>query len=139
MAPWETGLILLAAVVLLVGVVLVNAYGMLYIKALLAGASVSIAQIIGMRLRGVAPSVIVECRIMAVQAGLPIQTAALETHHLACGNVPNVVRALIAAKRAGIQLHFRKACAFDLMGGNVLETVKAAADGKDTDLLQDHP
>jgi uncharacterized protein YqfA (UPF0365 family) len=130
MAPWQIGLILFAGIVFLVFVALVSSYGMLYIKALLAGAHVGIAEIIGMRLRGVPPSLIVDCRIMAVKAGLPIQTTALETHYLARGNVPNVIRALIAANKAQIQLAFNQACAIDLAGRDVLDAVKTSVDPK---------
>jgi uncharacterized protein YqfA (UPF0365 family) len=38
----------------------------------------------------------------------------LSTHYMAGGNVPMVVLALIAAKKAGIQLIFDRACAIDL-------------------------
>lgn len=49
------------------------------------------------------PQLIVDTRIMLVQAGLDdITTIALESHYLAGGNVPLVIRALIAAHRAQI-------------------------------------
>jgi len=105
-------------------------YGFLYIKALLANAHVGILEIIGMRLRGVSPSLVVECRIMAVKAGLPIQTQALETHVLARGNVANVIRALIAANKAQIELTFNQACAIDLAGRDVLEAVQTSVNPK---------
>jgi uncharacterized protein YqfA (UPF0365 family) len=61
---------------------------------------------------------------MAVKAGLPITVNDLETHYLARGNVINVVRALIAANKAGIELTFKKAAAIDLAGRDVLDAVK---------------
>ena len=105
-------------------------YGFLYLKALLAGAHVGILEIIGMRLRGVSPALIVECRIMAVKAGMPIDTSALETHYLARGNVTNVIRALIAANKASIELTFNQACAIDLAGRDVLEAVQTSVNPK---------
>ncbi|MGL4463556.1 MAG: flotillin-like FloA family protein, partial [Planctomycetia bacterium] len=42
------------------------------------------------------------------------------------GNVPNVVRALIAADRAGIPLTYKQATAIDLAGRNVLEAVQTS-------------
>lgn len=105
-------------------------YGYLYIKALLADAHVRIFELIGMRLRGVSPRVIVDSRIIAVKAGLPIETVALETHYLARGHVPNVVRALVAASKADIPLTFNQACAIDLAGRDVLEAVQTSVNPK---------
>ena len=105
-------------------------YGFLYIKALLADAHVGIFELIGMTLRGVRPSVIVDSRIMAIKAGLPVQTVALETHYLARGDVPKVVRALVAASKADIPLTFNQACAIDLAGRDVLEAVQTSVNPK---------
>ncbi|MHC4592049.1 MAG: flotillin-like protein FloA [Planctomycetota bacterium] len=124
-------------VVVLVAIVIVIAlllfffsYGFLYIKALLADAHVGIFEIGGMRLRGVRPSVIVDSRIMAIKAGLRVETVELETHYLARGNVPNVVRALIAASKANIPLTFNQACAIDLAGRDVLDAVQTSVNPK---------
>lgn len=54
----------------------------------------------------------------------------LEAHHLAGGNVDNVVDALIAAERASIELPFEKAAAIDLAGRNVFEAVKMSVNPK---------
>ncbi|MCL4107141.1 UNVERIFIED_CONTAM: hypothetical protein GTU68_039133 [Idotea baltica] len=67
---------------------------------------------------------------MAVQAGLtkvyPISTSALEAHYLAGGNVPNVIRALVAAHKAKIDLDWQTAQAIDLAGRDVLEAVRTS-------------
>lgn len=105
-------------------------YGYLWVKAWLAGAHVGVMEIIGMRLRGVKPGIIVECRIMAVKSGLPIGASALETHYLARGNVPSVIRALIAASKAAIPLTFDRACAIDLAGRDVLDAVQTSVNPK---------
>ena len=123
-------LILAAVIVVLAFLLFLFSYGFLYIKALLAGAHVGILELVGMKLRGVRPSVIVDSRIMAIKAGLPIETVALETHYLARGNVPNVVRALIAASKADIPLTFNQACAIDLAGRDVLEAVQTSVNPK---------
>ena len=56
-----------------------------------------------MTFRKVNPTVIVRSKIMAVQAGLTDETGitskALEAHYLAGGNVPLVIRSIIAAKQ----------------------------------------
>ncbi len=121
---------LVGGVIILAISIFALSYGMLYIKAFLAGAHVGIAEIIGMRLRGVPPSLIVDCRIMAVKAGLPIETPLLEAHYMARGNVPNVVRALIAANKAQIPLTFSQACAIDLAGRDMLEAVQTCVTPK---------
>jgi uncharacterized protein YqfA (UPF0365 family) len=67
---------------------------------------------------------------MATQAGLDdpeLTVGALEAHYLAGGNVQQVIRALIAAKKAKtISLTFREATAIDLAGRDVLESVQTS-------------
>jgi uncharacterized protein YqfA (UPF0365 family) len=87
--------------------------------------------LIGMTFRRVNPTVIVRSKIMAVQAGLGEETGitsrALEAHYLAGGNVPLVIRALVAASKAKIvSLDYRLATAIDLAGRNVLEAVQTS-------------
>ena len=87
-----------------------------------------------MSFRKVNPNIIVRSKIMAYQAGLSekdgMTTRALEAHYLAGGNVPNVVRALIAANRADIPLSYKRAAAIDLAGRNVLEAVQTSVNPK---------
>jgi uncharacterized protein YqfA (UPF0365 family) len=103
-------------------------YASLWIQCKMTKASVSLPNLIMMRLRKVNPSVIIRCKIMAVQAGLtkvyPVSTAALEAHYLAGGNVTNVIRALVAAHKAKIDLDWQTAQAIDLAGRDVLEAVR---------------
>lgn len=102
----------------------------LFIQALLSGAFVGIGSLIGMRLRGVNPKVIVHSRVAGVKAGLPLSANNLETHYLARGNITRVVQALISADKAGIKLSFERACAIDLAGRDVLEAVKMTVNPK---------
>ena len=72
---------------------------------------------------------IVRSKIMAVQAGigeeLGVTSKSLEAHYLSGGNVPLVIRALIAAAKAKLtDLNFKLATAIDLAGRNVLEAVQ---------------
>ena len=56
-----------------------------------------------------------------------ITSKALEAHYLAGGNVPLVIRAIIAARKAKtIDLDFKLATAIDLAGRNVLEAVQTS-------------
>ncbi|MBT9141046.1 MAG: hypothetical protein DDT30_01632 [Dehalococcoidia bacterium] len=98
----------------------------LWISALAAGVKIGIITLIGMRLRRVAPSKIVNPLIKANKAGLDLNVNKLEGHHLAGGNVDRVVNALIAAQRAGIDLGFERAAAIDLAGRDVLQAVQVS-------------
>lgn len=117
---------IVAAVVLVLGFILLFTilfFFKVWLKALLSGASVSMVNLIGMKLRGVPPKLIVDARIAATKAGLVITTDQIEAHYLAGGHVINVIEALIAADKAGITLNFEKAAAIDLAGRNVKEAV----------------
>ncbi len=102
----------------------------LWFRALLSGAPVGMGRIIGMWLRHVNPSVIVDARIMLTKAGIPVETDMLETHFLARGNVMRVSQALVAANKANIPLPFQRAAAIDLAGRDVLEAVKTSVNPK---------
>lgn len=117
-------LVLIALGVILLAVIFSFIPVMLYISAWAAGVRISIFNLIGMRLRRVVPSRIVNPLIKAHKAGLVITTNQLESHYLAGGNVDRVVNALIAAERADINLPFERAAAIDLAGRNVLEAVQ---------------
>ncbi|MEK4424546.1 flotillin-like protein FloA [Solibacillus sp. FSL K6-1523] len=102
----------------------------LWISALAAGVRVSIFTLIGMRLRRVIPSRIVNPLIKAHKAGIEVSINQLESHYLAGGNVDRVVNALIAAHRANIELSFERAAAIDLAGRDVLEAVQMSVNPK---------
>ena len=103
----------------------------LWFRAYMSGAGIGPLQMVVMKLKKVNPQLIVDTRIMLVQAGLDdITTIALESHYLAGGNVPLVIRALIAAHRAQIPLDWKTASAFDLAGRNVLEAVQTSVKTK---------
>lgn len=102
----------------------------LWITAYFSGVKVKIATLIGMRLRRVVPSRIVNPMIKATKAGLDINIDELEAHYLAGGNINTLVDALIAAQRANIPLVFERAAAIDLAGRNVLEAVQVSVNPK---------
>ena len=102
----------------------------LWISALAAGVRISIFTLVGMRLRRVIPSRIVNPLIKASKAGLTVTINQLESHYLAGGNVDRVVNALIAAHRANIELPFERAAAIDLAGRDVLEAVQMSVNPK---------
>ena len=102
----------------------------LWISALAAGVRISIFTLIGMRLRRVIPSRVVNPLIKAHKAGINVTTNQLESHYLAGGNVDRVVNALIAAERANIPLPFERGAAIDLAGRDVLEAVQMSVNPK---------
>ncbi|WP_372663303.1 flotillin-like protein FloA [Cohnella sp.] len=103
---------------------------MLWISALASGVRISIITLVGMKLRRVVPSRIVNPMIKATKAGLGLNINQLESHFLAGGNVDRVVNALIAAQRADIPLIFERAAAIDLAGRDVLQAVQMSVNPK---------
>ena len=78
-----------------------------------------------MRIRRVPPRLIVRSLILATKAGIEnINSQMLETHYLAHGNLTNVIKALIVADKANLQMTFPQATAIDLAGRDVLEAVQ---------------
>ncbi len=113
----------------------------LWITAIFSNVRVSLIELILMRIRKVPPSIVVNSLITATKAGLTIQeddgetkrqlkTQELETHYLAGGNVPLVIKALISADKANINLTFKQATAIDLAGRDVFEAVQISVNPK---------
>lgn len=123
-------LVLVVLGIILLSILLTFVPVMLWISALAAGVRVSIFTLIGMRLRRVIPSRVINPLIKAHKAGLDVTTNQLESHYLAGGNVDRVVNALIAAHRANIELTFERAAAIDLAGRDVLEAVQMSVNPK---------
>lgn len=123
--------VLFLGILFLVAVFLFGKYFNLWLRAFTSRAKISPLHLIGMSLRKVNPNVIVDARISAVQAGITdVSVRNLESHYLAGGNITRVVRALIAAHRARIELDWDTAAAIDLAGRDVLEAVRTSVDPK---------
>lgn len=123
----------IVAVVGLFFLILVFAIGSflnLYIQAFSSGARVGLLEMVMMRLRKVDVRLIVLSRIRAVKSGLDVPTNALESHYLSGGRVPNVITALIAAQKAGIELTWNTATAIDLAGRDIVEAVNTSVNPK---------
>jgi len=130
---WIGGAII--AVVILVLLFIVGQFFSLWLQAFMSNAGVSIWDLIGMRLRKVDPRTIALGKIQLVKAGIhDILTNDLESHYLAGGRVPNVVRAMIAANRAAIDLDFKKSCAIDLAGRDIIDAVNTSVNPKVIDV-----
>ena len=130
---WVILFVLLAVLALLalVFLVLFGKYFNLWLRAFVTRARIGPLNLVFMSLRKVNPNVIVDTKIMAVQAGLAdISTEQMEAHYLAGGNVRRIVQSLIVAHRAKIDLDWATAAAIDLAGRNVLEAVQTSVDPK---------
>ena len=132
---WALLVLVLLGIIIAFGIMLMM-YGNIWFQAYMSNARVSMLSLVGMSLRQVNARVIVQSKIMAMQAGIGndpttgITTRRLEAHYLAGGNVPGVIRAIIAAHRADIDLDFDRAAAIDLAGRDVLEAVQTSVNPK---------
>lgn len=123
-------LAVVVGIVLLVMAAIFFKFMNLWVQALLSKAPVGIFELLGMSLRKVDTRTIVLSRIRAVKAGIDLSTSGLETHYLAGGRVPNVVSALIASKRAKIELDWDIACSIDLAGRDIFDAVNTSVNPK---------
>jgi uncharacterized protein YqfA (UPF0365 family) len=134
MSTLEIFLIGAVIIVALVLFLMVAKFFNLWLRARIANAPVSFPTLLAMWLRGVPNALIVDTRITAAKAGIPIGTDQLEAHFLAGGEVTHVVLSLIASDKAGIPLDFNRACAIDLAckgtSKTVLEAVRTSINPK---------
>lgn len=134
----SNGFIIVLVVLGLAGLIFLFVIGRfinLWIQAFSSGAGVSMISLIGMYLRKVDMRTITLAKIQLVKAKIQeISTNDLESHYLAGGRVINVVHAIIAANRAAIDLDWKKACAIDLAGRDIIDAVRTSVDPKVIDV-----
>ncbi|MHC5054982.1 MAG: flotillin-like protein FloA [Planctomycetota bacterium] len=106
----QIGIIVGAGVVGLIFVIILINFGFLYLRALFAGAHVSIVDMIGMKIKKVPVTLIVNNRIKAVQGGVNVTSREMQAYYLAGGDVSTVVEATIRARNAKIALGWDTAC-----------------------------
>jgi len=102
----------------------------LWITAVFSGVRISLISLITMRIRKIAPSIVVNGLITATKAGIVVTSDDIQTHYLAKGNVNNVIRALISAQKANIALDWKTATAIDLAGRDVFDAVQLSVNPK---------
>ncbi len=133
MSPTVIALIVLGVIVVIAAGIFFS-FLSVWLRAWLAGAYVSIMNLVAMRLRQVPYGLVVDARITAKKAGIELSSDELEAHYLAGGNLIPTVQALVAAMKAGIPLDFTRACAIDLAtrgsGKSVVEAVRTSVDPK---------
>ena len=131
LSEFWTIVIVVLTIGLLIGLAIGFSYFRLWIQCWLTQARIGIFDLIGMTFRKVDPRIIVRSKIMAVKAGIyddsGVTCSALEAHYLSGGNVPLVIRAMVAARKAKtIAVTFREASAIDLAGRDILESVQTS-------------
>jgi uncharacterized protein YqfA (UPF0365 family) len=134
MRPWVIGLLLVLLVVILIVFAVLFQFVGLYVRALVSGARVTFAELIGMRLRKFNSTLIVNSRIQAIGAGLQIPLSEMQTHYQAGGDLMRVINAMIAANKANIDLPWKTATAIDLAGRDILDAVQTSVNPKVIDV-----
>lgn len=123
----ETVIAIVCIAVALFVLFVVSRYLLIWLQAYFTGTRIRLIDLVLMSLRKVDPQVVVQCRVMSVQAELDsITTEEVEAHLLAGGDAFKVTQALIAAHRASIPLDWNTAAAIDLAGRNILEAVQVS-------------
>lgn len=97
----------------------------LWFRAIVSGCHISVNNLVGLKLRKVNASLIVNCYINAKKAGVEITLNDLETHLLAGGNIEKLTEALIVAKTSKVSLNVETAKALDLANKDVIKAVKS--------------
>ena len=118
-------LLLIIILVVLVFFLVFLKFFRLWLQAKLSRADVTFAELIGMCLRRSDYRTIVLCKITAIQGGLNLTTRDLESHYLAGGQITNVVRAMILAKKKKVDLSWEEATTADLDGRDVFKEVQS--------------
>lgn len=132
---WMWAIIIVAGIFVLIIFAVVTQFIGLWLRAYFSNASVTLWDLIGMKLRKVDATVIVLAKIQLVKAGIhEITVNDLESHFLAGGRVYNVARAMIASNRAQLDLDWRKACAIDLAGRDIIDAVNTSVNPKVIDV-----
>lgn len=119
--PWIIVLLVVIAIITFCSV-----FNMvLWVRALISGAHVSIAELISMTVKKLDARSIVNNYIKAKKAGVDITIAQIENHLQAHGNIELVINALIAAYSANLKdLDLKTAIAVDLSGRDINDAVK---------------
>ena len=128
---WEIILyVLLGLIVVVIGLIVALVPLKTWFVALVSGAHVSMTRLVGMKLRRIKVSSIIDAYIQAKKAGLKIEIVDLETHYMAGGDVQKVVNSLISAHSAKFNLSLDLAKAIDLAGRDISLAVRQSVTPK---------
>lgn len=124
------GILLVVVVGAVIALAVFLKYFKFWLQCKLTNARIGILDLVGMSFRQVDYPLIVRQKIALVQAGVKVETAELEAHYLARGNVPKTATAVIAAHKAGLDMPWKTAAAIDLAGRDCLDAVKTSVNPK---------
>jgi uncharacterized protein YqfA (UPF0365 family) len=100
----------------------------IWLMAFITESGITMFDIIGMRLRKVDPMPVLMCKILLQKSGCSeVTNTDLESHVIAGGNLDQVSRAMVKAKRAGLELDWNSACLMDRKGIDFVDHVAALA------------
>ena len=119
---WSWFIILLVVIAIITFCAISNI--VLWFRALMSGAYISLGEMISITVKKLDARSIVNNFIKAKKAGVKISINQIENHIQAHGNIECVIDALIAAYNAGIDLKLETAIAVDLAGRDINDAVK---------------
>ena len=119
---WSWFVILLVVIAIITFCAISNI--VLWFRALMSGAYISLGEMISITVKKLDARSIVNNFIKAKKAGVKISINQIENHIQAHGNIECVIDALIAAYNAGIDLKLETAIAVDLAGRDINDAVK---------------
>ncbi|MCC8191236.1 MAG: flotillin-like FloA family protein, partial [Planctomycetes bacterium] len=108
----------------LVAFFVVFSFGRTWLQARASGVPIGFIDLVGMFIRKVNSSLIVNSLITTHKAGIRVSRDFLEAHYLAKGNVAVLCQALIMEHQAGIKIPPESLAAHQLAGGNILDVVR---------------
>lgn len=100
----------------------------LWFRTHIAQCSLPLPTIFGMFFRRVSPQIVVNSYIDLHKSGMKVTVEELETHFKDGGNVRLVVRALVSAKKNGIEVDFSTVRRLDLAGKDVMKEIGVGAE-----------
>lgn len=105
----------------------------LYIQCLASGAPIRAGRFLRMKWDGIPLQAIAYSHINLTKGNVSVALEALEAHARAKGDLNRVTMAVIAAKKGNLDLSFEEACARDLAGEDILESVELASMASERD------
>lgn len=131
--PWLWAVLIVGGLLVTFFIYIFFSFLHLYVRCFLTGAGVGLIAMVRMSVCRINYNDVIERKIALVQAGVTdteVRVQDLEAHVLAGGRLEKVVKAVIAARKAGMDLPWSTAAAIDLAGRDIEEAVARSVDPK---------
>lgn len=131
--PWLWAVLIVGGLLVAAFIYVFFSFLHLWMRSFFTGAGVGIIAMVRMKICGINYVDVVERKIALVQAGVTdaeVRVQDLEAHVLAGGRLEKVVKAVIAARKARMDLDWGVAAAIDLAGRDIEEAVARSVDPK---------